>query len=49
MRVFIALHEERYPLAVFSTREAAERWVTRREQGAYMFSIEEEVLDQPRA
>lgn len=47
MTVYVALHEERYPLAVFSTRELAQAWITAQEDPDYTFSIEVCEMDPP--
>lgn len=44
-KVYLALHEERYPHAVFRTRDAARAWIAEQREPIYTFTIEE--LDLP--
>ena len=44
--VWLALHEERYPLAVFRTEEAAKRWVADQAEAVYTFTIEQIDVDE---
>lgn len=44
MNIFIALHEERFPLAAFRSREDAEAWIAEQDEKDYTFSIEEVAL-----
>lgn len=41
MKVYVALHEERYPLAVFSAPERAHAWISEQDERDYTFTVEE--------
>lgn len=47
MTIYLALHEERYPLAAFSTRKRAEEWIAKQAEKPYTFSIEVLTVDAP--
>lgn len=47
MKVYVALHEDRWPMAVFSSRESAAAWIAAQPEPDYAFDIREELLDLP--